>query len=53
MNGLVKLIYYGKTLELIIIRNTFMNNTSLDIPVGVIGCNPRKFIADEDYSVRR
>lgn len=41
-----------KTLELIMIRNTFMNNTSLDIPVGVDeDTSLGDFIADEDYSV--
>ncbi|WP_270474171.1 sigma-70 family RNA polymerase sigma factor [Clostridium cochlearium] len=41
-----------KLLELIIIRNTFMNNTSLDIPVGVDeDTNLGDFIADNDYSV--
>lgn len=41
-----------KLLELIIIRNTFMNNTSLDIPVGVDeDTSLGEFIADEDYSV--
>ena len=41
-----------KTLELIMIRNTFMNNTSLDIPVGVDeDTNLGDFIADDDYSV--
>ena len=40
-----------KLLELIIIRNTFMNNTSLDIPVGVDeDTNLGDFIAD-DYSI--
>ena len=40
-----------KLLELIIIRNTFMNNTSLDIPVGVDeDTNLGDFISD-DYSI--
>lgn len=41
-----------KLLELIMIRNTFMNNVSLDIPVGVDeDTSLGEFIADEDYSV--
>ncbi|MCD1147832.1 sigma-70 family RNA polymerase sigma factor [Peptoniphilus sp. KCTC 25270] len=41
-----------KVMELVMIRNTFMNNVSLDTPVG-IDENTRlgEFIADEDYSV--
>ena len=41
-----------KVMELVMIRNTFMNNVSLDIPVGVDeDTSLGEFIADEDYSV--
>lgn len=41
-----------KIMELVMIRNTFMNNVSLDIPVGVDeDTSLGEFIADEDYSV--
>ena len=41
-----------KIIELVMIRNTFMNTVSLDIPVGVgEDTSLGEFIADEDYSV--
>lgn len=41
-----------KVMELVMIRNTFMNNVSLDIPVGIDeDTSLGEFIADEDYSV--
>lgn len=41
-----------KIMELVMIRNTFMNNVSLDTPVGVDeDTSLGEFIADEDYSV--
>ncbi|CDI50598.1 sigma-70 family RNA polymerase sigma factor [Clostridium tetani] len=41
-----------KIMELVIIRNTFMNSTSLDIPVGIDeDTSLGEFIADEDSSV--
>ena len=41
-----------KIMELVMIRNTFMNNVSLDIPVGIDeDTSLGEFIADEDYSV--
>ena len=41
-----------KIMELVMIRNTFMNNVSLDIPVGVDeDTSLGEFIAEEDYSV--
>lgn len=41
-----------KVMELVMVRNTFMNNVSLDIPVGIDeDTSLGEFIADEDYSV--
>ena len=41
-----------KIMELVMIRNTFMNNVSLDIPVGVDeDTSLGELIADKDYSV--